>query len=220
MRAASILAHGGANDVVLGTMNAMLRLLVVVVGISIPRLTDAVPSVPTGPNAAAKQLQITVTDAIAAGTHHLAIPAQDTPFVFSNSSLTFTNARDLVVNFTGGVEFWFYLGFGVEIVDCHNVTFLGGLTIDADPPNLAQGVVVEAPTAGAPNVFVARFDERFIPPGGGPFVRPGGLVGAKVAFWNPSDRRMRPSTRFCRLNAQIERAAHWTALRPGSSFLC
>ena len=103
-------------------------------------------------------------------------------YVFSNASLVITGANNLVIDAVGAT-FVFYIGFGVVLNDCHNVT-LRGLTLDSDPPNFAQGALVHG--AGQPvataMTFEAQFDDAFLAPDPRlpPFDHPGGLVGAKV----------------------------------------
>ena len=90
-------------------------------------------------------------------------------------------------------------------MDCHNVS-IRGLTFDSDPPNYAQGVV----TAVRPDVsaFTAKFDTRFIPPDTSvpPFSAPGGSAGAKVAFWDPSLRRMLYAVNFLNSSTAFSQA--------------
>ena len=86
-----------------------------------------------------------------------------------------------------GVTLIFYYGFGVQVVNSRGCSFLG-FTLDSSPPNYAQGIVQQVDGA----TFDADFSNDFIPPVGGPFAAPGGLSGAKTAFWDSTTKRMLP----------------------------
>ena len=95
----------------------------------------------------------------------------------------------MVIEVDAGTEFVFYLGFGVQLTNCRNLTFVGnGLRLDASPANYAQGTVVEIDGAAV----LVNFDSEFLMPDtrSDAFAKPGGLVGAKVCFWNASTRLM------------------------------
>ena len=160
-------------------------------------LAECVPSLPPPVGREALALQRAISAAVAAGDSALKIPAGD--YVFSNTSLHITAARDLAIDATG-VVFIFFYGFGMLLSDCRN-TSVKGLTFDSDPPNYAQGKITEvfatSELAGG-TAFTAKFDDRFIPPDTSvqPFSSPGGSAGAKVAFWDPSTRRMSYQVNF------------------------
>jgi hypothetical protein len=123
--------------------------------------------------------------------------------VFSNTALEIEGAENLVLD-ARGATFVFYLGFGVSIRNCRNVT-VRGLVLDADPPNYAQGVVTGVDlTAGA---VVATFDDEFLMPDPSttPFDQPGGSAGAKVMFWNATTRLPRYPVHF--VNESLPAAA-------------
>jgi len=88
-----------------------------------------------------------------------------------------------------GVRLVFYYSYGVSIVHSVNCTLIG-FVLDSDPPNYAQGIV----HSSVGSEFLASFSPDFIPPDTtqDPFHTPGGLVGAKVAFWDADTRRMLP----------------------------
>lgn len=97
-----------------------------------------------------------------------------------------------------GASLIFYYGFGVSITASANCTFIG-FTLDSFPPNYAQGTVQSLDGSN----FVARFDNAFIPPSGGPFGNAGGLHGAKVAFWDATTKRMLPEGNQFMVNASL-----------------
>jgi hypothetical protein len=147
----------------------------------------AEPHGPSGPSAAALALRERLLNAVASREPHFRIP-QGT-FLFSNTTLQITGAANMVIEAEPGTEFIFYFGFGVQLTDCRNLTFIGnGLTIDASPANYAQGTVLEI----AGSAVLVNFDVDFLMPDttAGPFDKPGGLIGAKVCFWNASTRLM------------------------------
>ena len=86
-----------------------------------------------------------------------------------------------------GATLIFYFGFGVVISNSRNIT-VRGLTLDSDPSNYAQGTVVGGSARNSS--LVAQFDAAFIPPDTRvqPFSHAGGLMGAKVMFWDPATR--------------------------------
>jgi len=146
----------------------------VLLAASVGILVDAVPSVPPPVAPHALALQQTIDAAIAVLQPTLTIaPGR---YVFSNTALTIAGASNLVIEATD-VTFVFFYGFGMAISSCHNLT-VRGLTIDADPPNYAQGTVTAVTNATS---FAAQFDEAFLPPDTTtqPFSHPGGLAGAK-----------------------------------------
>ena len=141
------------------------------------------PSVPPPVGANAMVLQQMVSTAVASGPPVLTIPAGK--YVFSNTSLTIEGAQDLLIE-AYGVTLVFYLGFGVQIMHTRNLT-VRGMTLDSDPPNYAQGNVTRWLNSSA---FVAKIDERFIPPDttAQPFNQPGGTAGAKIMIWDAATR--------------------------------
>ena len=159
------------------------------------RLCGSVPSVPPPPTENALQLQRAISAACDAGKP-ATITVQPGVYVFSNNSLLIIGASNLVLQTVTGpepipaVQFVFYYGFGVEIVDSANLTVRGPLALDSDPPNFAQGVVRSLSAGGNDSCFDADFDLHFLLPDRTiePFVHAGGLAGAKVSFWNPETR--------------------------------
>jgi len=129
----------------------------------------------------AVQLQQELDTLISSGKEQFVIPPG--VYTFSNSSLILTGARNKTIIATG-VTFVFYYGFGLMITGCHYVT-VEGLLFDSEPPNYAQGLVTSIVNETS---FVARFDERFIPPDTreGPFSGP----KTKVTLWDPKTKRI------------------------------
>jgi hypothetical protein len=164
-------------------------------------IAHAVPSVPPPVSANALALQRTLTAAAASSSaagnpfspgRPLAVTVPPGRYTFSDTSLAIAGAANLDVN-AHNATFVFYFGHGLVVSDSANVS-VRGPTLDADPPNYAQGTV----TAVAPDGsgFVASFDPRFIPPDCSvqPFSQPGGLAGAKVMFWDARTRLPLPAT--------------------------
>ena len=165
----------------------------------------AVPSVPPPISANVHGLRQTIATAIKAGDSAFTVAPGE--YVFSNSSLIISDARNLVIEAVDAI-FIFYYGFGMQIIRGHNVT-VRGLTFDSEPPNYAQGKVISLLSE---TEFIARFDDRFIPPDTAvePFDSPGGSAGAKVAFWDPTLRRMLFSSNFLNgSTAGIGSAGEW-----------
>jgi len=158
-------------------------------------LCSSVPSVPPPPTENALQLQRTVAAACAAGTP-ATITIEPGVYVFANRSLLIAGASNLVLQAARGsgptpaVQFVFYYGFGVQIVNSANITVRGPLALDSDPPNYAQGVVRSLSAGGNTSRFDADFDPQFLSPDitRQPFVSAGGLAGAKVSFWDQQTR--------------------------------
>ena len=151
-------------------------------------LVGAVPSVPSAISANALALQQKLS-AAASLSNPPVLTIEPGTYVFSNMSCTISNATNLVIE-AHNANFVFYFGYGLEIMNCHNIT-IRGLTLDSDPPNYAQGVVVSSNNTTTSS-FVAKFDERFIPPDRTvqPFVNPGGLLGAKIRFWDAESKQV------------------------------
>eukprot|EP00041_Stephanoeca_diplocostata_P015970 m.310427 g.310427 ORF g.310427 m.310427 type:complete len:487 (-) comp20209_c0_seq6:181-1641(-) len=174
------------------------------------------PSQPSG-NAIALQARINEAAENSCGgdSQRQQVDVAPGEYMFGNSSLLVSNACniDIVISSTGipltrtvasesHARFWFFIGFGVEFTNCINVSVHGDvLTIDSDGPNYAQGVVVAAPTAEAhpetsermqSNTIIVEFDTDFLDPdtSATPFDSPGGVSGAKVAFWDPDVRQL------------------------------
>ena len=151
--------------------------------------TLAVTSVaaPAGPSSLALELEANISAAVLAGASQLNIPSGE--FLFSNHTLKIQDARGLHITTAGPTTFIFYYGSGVNLVNCYNSTF-EGITIDSETANFAQGLV----TSVGSSSFEAEFDARYLAPNitdpASPFHSPGGLSGAKVAFWEPESRRL------------------------------
>lgn len=150
----------------------------------------AVPSVPPpmSPNAVELQQQLNEAASSATGSSLTVAPGQ---YVFSNTSLAIDGATDLRID-AHGVTFIFYYGFGVVITNCHNIS-VRGLTLDADPPNFAQGVVTSV-EGGNNSVVTAHFDDQFLPPDTRFLVTKSGLRGSKMMFWDSETRLPMKST--------------------------
>lgn len=144
-----------------------------------------VPSIPPPVGENASALQDTISAAIASSQRVVRIPPGK--YVFSDTSVTISGAQDMVIH-AGGVTFVFYYGSGLTVSECHNLT-VRGLTLDSDPPNYAQGTITASVNG---TDFVARFDDRFIPPDTGvqPFSHAGGQIGAKVSFWDAKTKQL------------------------------
>lgn len=162
------------------------------------RCAAAVPSVPPPVSANALALQRTLTAAAAASAAVQPQPGNVTSlnlapgtYVFSNTSLTVAGARNLAIT-AHGVTLVFYFGFGLQLISCANLS-IRGLTIDADPPNYAQGVLTGwedtsdgggggTSAVAVGTVALVSFDSAFLLPDtdAQPFSHPGGLAGAKV----------------------------------------
>ena len=104
-------------------------------------LVVAIPSIPPPVGANATAVQQHISAAVIAQRQLVTVPPGT--YVFSDAALTIAGATNLVIDATG-VTFVFYLGHGVSISNCHNLT-VKGLTLDSDPPNYAQGVVTSLP---------------------------------------------------------------------------
>lgn len=149
------------------------------------------PGGDTPPNSIAAQLQSSLDAAAAAGPGgEFRIPAGD--YRFGNTSLFLDSAEGLRIVAEPGSTLWFNYTQGFLITQSANLT-VEGVTIDYDPPCFAQGVVLQTEgVAGGVTLnasqIVAVFDSHFIMPDpevSPPFVNPGGVVGAKIGFWDP-----------------------------------
>ena len=181
-------------------------LWLVIVGLVGRRLVVARPSLPPPVGANASLLQ-TALDRICAEDNggHLTIKAGT--YVFSNTSLEITDCRHISVHGDGAILL-FYIGFGIAIKNCDNVT-VQGLTLDSDPPNYAQGRVtrVDAHTAS----FTSTFDEAFLMPDTSavPFNAPGGSAGAKIMFWKADTRLPSRQVHFLKSSTPAHGVHSW-----------
>ena len=150
--------------------------------------TIAVPSIPPPISPNALQLQTNINTAISQKATHFTIPPAN--YIFSNLSLTITNAHDLQIN-AQDVTFVFFYGYGLYISDSTNLT-IQGLTFDSNPPNYAQGIVT---SITSPTVFQATFDSSYIPPNTNlpPFDT---AALFKVSFYNPITKQMLHLTNY------------------------
>ena len=153
------------------------------------RLALGVPSVPPPTSSNASALLDAISKAAAAAEPTFTIAPGK--YVFSNIDLLISGASNLQLR-AYDVTVVFYYGYGLQLHGCHNVS-VHGLTLDSDPPNYAQGVLSSLSADG--HSFVAKFDDRFIPPDTTkqPFSSPGGQAGAKTAFCNATTLRFVPS---------------------------
>ena len=178
----------------------------IVVGLVGLRLVAARPSLPPpiGENASLLQTEI---DRVCAEDNggHLTIKAGT--YVFSNKSLEITGCSHVSLH-GYGATFLFYIGFGISIKNCENIT-VKGLTLDSDPPNYAQGRVTHVDPSIAS--FTSTFDEAFLMPdtSTAPFNAPGGSAGAKIMFWKADTRLPTRQVHFLKSSKPDDGANSW-----------
>lgn len=165
-----------ATSLQCATVYAVVAVLLLTI---VPFCAHARLSAPTGTSPAAVALQNELAG-LAPNARHT---VEYGDYMFSNMTLALTDIHDVTIVVSPGTRFLFYIGFGVVLTDCSNVTVAGGLIIDSDGANYAQGRVTSlAAPSGSTYGFHADFDDDFLDPNttATPYDQPGGLMGAKV----------------------------------------
>jgi len=145
--------------------------------------------------AAVQQL---ITHAIASGARSVHIPAGNYKFTSDVKILTIKGATSLEIygdpNMPNATSFWFYPGYGVEILSCVDLT-LRGVSSDTITAPHSQGKVVSTSLDSDPPTIVVDIDDGFplltdqylfnktCPDG-----KPGVCSEIKVVYWDDRQR--------------------------------
>ena len=184
----------------------LLNHLVCLVCLTTTTTILAIPAIPPSPTPNSLQLQQNLNHAISNNMQQFHVPPGT--YVFSNSSLVVDKAMNLIIT-AQDVTLVFFYGYGFLLSNACNVTIIGLLTFDADPPNYAQGVVDNEDIDPNNLTFSATFSSSFLLPDMSlpPFISPGGSAGAKVSFWDPSTREMLFTTNFLKSTTRHKNTA-------------